>query len=74
MSDLIKRSDAIEVAYQLRRKPNDAEWDWWLKAFNAIPRANNSSVEEMQAEIERQRNMIEAQRMLIHLYEKDRKE
>ena len=35
--DLIKRSDAIEVAYQLRRKPNDEEWDWWLRSFNAIP-------------------------------------
>ena len=37
MSDLIKREDAIEVAYQLRRKPNDEEWDWWLRSFNAIP-------------------------------------
>ena len=40
--DLIKRSDAIEVAYQLRRKPNDAEWDWWLRSFNAIPPADSS--------------------------------
>lgn len=39
MSDLIRRSDAIEVAYQLRRKPNDDEWDWWLRSFNAIPSA-----------------------------------
>lgn len=38
--DLIKRSDAIEVAYQLRRKPNDEEWDWWLRSFNAIPSAD----------------------------------
>ena len=27
MSDLIEREDAIEVAYQLRRKPNDEEWN-----------------------------------------------
>ena len=40
MSDLIKRSDAIEVAYQLRRKPNDEEWDWWVRSFNAIPSAD----------------------------------
>lgn len=40
MSDLIKRSDAIEVAYQLRRKPNDEEWDWWIRSFNAIPSAD----------------------------------
>ena len=40
MSDLIKRSDAIEVAYQLRGKPNDEEWDWWLRSFNAIPSAD----------------------------------
>ena len=40
MSDLIKRSDAIEVAYQLRHKPNDEEWDWWLRSFNAIPSAD----------------------------------
>ena len=40
MSDLIRRSDAIEVAYQLRRKPNDDEWDWWLRSFNAIPSAD----------------------------------
>ena len=38
--DLIKREDAIEVAYQLRRKPNDDEWDWWLRSFNAIPSAD----------------------------------
>lgn len=40
MSDLINREDAIEVAYQLRRKPNDEEWDWWLRSFNAIPSAD----------------------------------
>lgn len=40
MSDLIRRKDAIEVAYQLRRKPNDEEWDWWLRSFNAIPSAD----------------------------------
>ena len=40
MSDLIKRSDAIETAYQLRRKPNDEEWDWWVRSFNAIPSAD----------------------------------
>lgn len=38
--DLIKRSDAIEVAYQLRRKPNDEEWDWWIRSFNGIPSAD----------------------------------
>lgn len=38
--DLIRRSDAIETAYQLRHKPNDAEWAEWLKAFNAIPSAD----------------------------------
>lgn len=38
--DLIKRSDAIETAYQLRHKPNDAEWEDWLKSFNAIPSAD----------------------------------
>lgn len=42
--DLIKRSDAIEVAYQLRRKPNDEEWDWWLRSFNAIPSADRPQV------------------------------
>ena len=40
MSDLIEREDAIEVAYQLRRKPNDEEWNWWLRSFNAIPSAD----------------------------------
>lgn len=40
MSDLIRREDAIEVAYQLRRKPNDEEWNWWLSSFNAIPSAD----------------------------------
>ena len=40
--DLIRRSDAIEVAYQLRHKPNDEEWDWWLRSFNAIPSADRS--------------------------------
>ena len=40
MSDLIRREDAIEVAYQLRHKPNDKEWEWWLRAFNAIPSAD----------------------------------
>lgn len=40
MSDLIKREDAIETAYQLRHKPNDEEWAEWLKAFNAIPSAD----------------------------------
>ena len=43
MSDLIKREDAIEVAYQLRRKPNDDEWNWWLRSFNAIPSADRPS-------------------------------
>ena len=38
--DLIKRSDAIETAYQLRHKPNDEEWEDWLKSFNAIPSAD----------------------------------
>ena len=38
--DLIKRSDAIETAYQLRHKPNDEEWGDWLKSFNAIPSAD----------------------------------
>ena len=38
--DLIRRSDAIEVAYQLRRKPNDEEWGWWLRSLNAIPSAD----------------------------------
>ena len=40
MSDLIEREDAIEVAYQLRHKPIDEEWDWWLRSFNAIPSAD----------------------------------
>ena len=40
MSDLIKRSDAIETAYQLRRKPNDEEWEDWLRSFKAIPSAD----------------------------------
>jgi predicted SprT family Zn-dependent metalloprotease len=40
MNDLIEREDAIEVAYQLRRKPNDEEWNWWLRSFNAIPSAD----------------------------------
>jgi hypothetical protein len=44
MSDLIKREDAIETAYQLRHKPNDAEWAEWLKAFNAIPSADRPQV------------------------------
>ena len=39
-NDLIRRSDAIETAYQLRHKPNDEEWDWWLRSFNAIPSAD----------------------------------
>ena len=39
--DLIKRSDAIEPAYQLRHKPNDEEWGDWLKSFNAIPSADS---------------------------------
>ena len=39
-NDLIRRSDAIETAYQLRHKPNDAEWEDWLKSFNAIPSAD----------------------------------
>jgi hypothetical protein len=43
MSDLIKREDAIEVAYQLRHKPNDEEWTEWLKAFNDIPSADRPS-------------------------------
>lgn len=43
--DLIKRSDAIEVAYQLRHKPNDEEWDWWLRSFNAIPSADRQQGE-----------------------------
>ena len=38
--DLIRREDAIETAYQLRHKPNDAEWAEWLKSFNAIPSAD----------------------------------
>ena len=38
--DLIKRTDAIETAYQLRHKPNDEEWGDWLKSFNAIPSAD----------------------------------
>lgn len=37
--EAIYREDAIETAYQLRHKPNDAEWAEWLKAFNAIPSA-----------------------------------
>ena len=40
MSDLIKREDAIETAYQLRRKPNDEEWEDWLRSFKAIPSAD----------------------------------
>ena len=51
MSDLIKREDAIEVAYQLRRKPNDDEWDWWLRSFNAIPPADRPQGEWIDAEI-----------------------
>ena len=45
MSDLIRREDAIEVAYQLRRKPNDEEWDWWIRSFNAIPSADRAQGE-----------------------------
>lgn len=44
--DLIKRSDAIETAYQLRHKPNDAEWTEWLKSFNAIPSAESTHREK----------------------------
>ena len=51
MSDLIERGDAIEVAYQLRRKPNDDEWDWWLRSFNAIPSADRPQGEWVDAEI-----------------------
>ncbi len=49
--DLIRRSDAIEVAYQLRRKSNDDEWDWWLRSFNAIPSADRPQGEWEDAEI-----------------------
>ena len=45
MNDLIRREDAIEVAYQLRRKPNDDEWnDEWLRSLNAIPTIDATSV------------------------------
>ena len=45
MSDLIRREDAIEVAYQLRHKPNDDEWnEEWLHSFNAIPTIDAVSV------------------------------
>ena len=38
--DLIRRRDAIETAYQLRHKPADEEWGWWLSSFKAIPSAD----------------------------------
>ena len=50
-NDLIRREDAIETAYQLRRKPNDEEWDWWLRSFNAIPSADRPQGEWIDAEI-----------------------
>ena len=49
-NDLIRRSDAIETAYQLRHKPNDAEWGDWLKSFNAIPSADRPQGEWVEYE------------------------
>ena len=51
MSDLIRREDAIEVAYQLRHKPIDEEWNWWRKAFSAIPSADRPKGEWIEINI-----------------------
>jgi predicted SprT family Zn-dependent metalloprotease len=53
MSDLIKRKAAIETAYKLRHKPNDAEWAEWLKTFNAIPSADRPQGEWIKHDEER---------------------